>query len=43
MHFHTPFHPFQHHPVSAPTVELWNLLLILLGVMLVLLFKPFTF
>jgi len=40
MHFHTPFHPFQRHPVTAPAVEVWNLLLILLGVALVLLLKP---
>jgi hypothetical protein len=38
MHFHTPFHPFQDHPVSTQTVQLTNLLLILLGVALVLLF-----
>ena len=34
MHFHTPFHPFQRHPVTAPAVDLLNLLLILLGVAL---------
>jgi hypothetical protein len=38
MHFHTPFHPFQDHPVSVQTVQVVNLLLILAGVVLVLLF-----
>jgi len=37
MHFHTPFHPFQDHPVSPQTVQFGNLLLILLGIALVLL------
>jgi hypothetical protein len=41
MHVHTPFHPFESHPVTAPSVEVWNLVLILLGVVLVLLFRPF--
>ena len=42
MSFHTPFHPFQRHPLSAHAVEIGNLLMILLGVALVLLFRPFT-
>ena len=41
MHFHTPFHPFQTHPVTAPVVEIWNLVMILLGMALVLLLKPY--
>ena len=40
MHFHTPFHPFQRHPVTASTVDLLNLLLILAGGILVLLLRP---
>jgi hypothetical protein len=40
MHLHTTFHPFQHHPLSAYSVEIGNLLMILLGIALVLLFKP---
>jgi hypothetical protein len=38
MRFHTPFHPLQDHPVSDQTVEIVNLLMVLLGVALVLLF-----
>ena len=41
MHFHTPFHPLQSHSVSASGVELVNLAMILLGVILVLLLRPF--
>jgi len=41
MHFHTPFHPFQGHPVSLPAVEFVNLAMILLGVALVLLLHPY--
>ena len=44
MHVHPPlhsFHPFQAHPVTAPVVEIWNLVMILLGVALVLLLRPF--
>ncbi|MDR3672987.1 MAG: hypothetical protein P4L36_19235 [Holophaga sp.] len=41
MHVHPSFHPFESHPLSAPIVEVWNLVLILLGVALVLLFKPY--
>jgi hypothetical protein len=41
MHFHPPFHPLQHHPGSPQVVEMWNLLLILLGVGIVLLLQPF--
>jgi hypothetical protein len=41
MHFHTPFHPFPRHPVTTPEVEIMNLVLILLGVILVLLLRPF--
>ena len=42
MHLHTPFHPFQDHPVSYQTVQFVNLLLILLGVALVLLFGTYA-
>jgi len=41
MHVPTPFHPFQRHPLTAPVVEIWNLVLILLGVILVLAFSWF--
>jgi hypothetical protein len=41
MNVHAPFHPFERHPLSAPVVEVWNLVLILLGVVLVLLFRPY--
>jgi hypothetical protein len=40
MNLHTPFHPFQRHPLSAYSVEIGNLLMILLGIALVLVFKP---
>ncbi len=40
MHIHPPFHLFQSHPVTAPVVEIWNLVMILLGVALVLLLRP---
>ena len=39
MHFHTPFHPFQHHG-SMPLTDLLNLILILLGAMVALLIGP---
>lgn len=42
MHLHTPFHPFQKHPLTAQSVDLVNLLMILLGVILVLVFRPFA-
>jgi len=42
MHFHTPFHPFQRRPITPSAVEMVNLLLILLGVILVLLFRPYS-
>jgi hypothetical protein len=41
MHVHSPFHPFARHPLTAPIVEVWNLVLILLGVILVLVFSSF--
>ena len=41
MHFHTPFHPFQGHPVSLPAMDFLNLVLILLGVILVLALRLF--
>jgi hypothetical protein len=41
MQVHAPFHPFQSHPLTAPAVEIWNLVLILLGVVLVLAFSSF--
>jgi hypothetical protein len=43
MHFHTPFHPFQHmhpfqaHPLDATGLEAMNLALILVGAVLVIL------
>jgi hypothetical protein len=43
MRIHTPFHPFQRHPFSAHAVEIGNLLIILLGIALVLLFRPFQY
>ncbi len=42
MHFHTPFHPFQDHPVTDQTVQIVNLFLLLLGVALVLLFGTYA-
>jgi hypothetical protein len=42
MHFHTPFHPFQNHPVTYQTVQIANLFVILLGVALVLLFSTYA-
>jgi hypothetical protein len=36
MHFHTPFHPFQKHPIADPAVVA-NLLLILVGIVVALL------
>ena len=42
MHLHAPFHPFQKHPLSSYGVEITNLLLILLGAILVLWFRPFV-
>jgi hypothetical protein len=47
MHFHTPFHPFQHvhpfqaHPLDATGLETLNLALILVGAVLVLLLGLF--
>jgi len=41
MRFHAPFHPPQGQFFSDHAVELGNLLMILLGIALVLLFRPF--
>jgi hypothetical protein len=41
MRFHAPFHPPQGQFLSEHSVEIGNLLMILLGIALVLLFRPF--
>ena len=39
MHFHTPFHPFQKHPM-IDFVDVMNLVLILLGLLVALFVGP---
>ena len=42
MQIHTPFHPLQNHPVNCQTVQIGNLLMILLGIALVLLVTSYA-
>jgi hypothetical protein len=41
MRFHTPFHPSQGSFLAGHAMEIGNLIMILLGIALVLLFRPF--
>ena len=41
MHIHTPFHPFQKHPVTAQTMNFLDLALVLLGIAVVLMLTAY--